>query len=319
MSPPNSKSLGEESWKSLQSHVHLLKVPSIPRSEFLIRQTTLAGVLDKAGVDAFIAEPSASTDYFANISTTFELSERPFLVIISKTGQFAYLAPKFELGRIAGLDMVFENKTVIEWHEEESPFEALKRATGLKKVMLDEHVRFFIATGLEKAGIEVVASSEEVQSIRAVKSSSEIAILKAINEFTVELVRSLQRNIKIGVTQAEITTAANYLFSAAGIGKGFWALILIGEQAANPHGGSYGRVLKDGEFVLIDIGSSLHGYGSDVTRTFLPVGSKVSDELLGVWWTVYAAQKGAIERMRSNETCSVVDAASRKVCPQAIS
>ena len=282
--------------------------------EFLARQKILAGVLDEAGVDAFIAEPSASTAYFANVSTTFELSERPFLVIISRTGQFSYLAPKFELGRIAGLNMAYENKTVIEWHEEESPFEALKRATGFKKIMLDEHVRFFIASGLEKAGIKVVATSEEVQSIRAVKSCREIAILKAINTFTIELVRSLQKNIKVGVTQAEITAAANYLFTTAGIGRGFWALVLIGEQAANPHGGSYGRVLKEGEFVLIDIGSSLYGYGSDVTRTFLPAGGKVSEELLGVWWTVYAAQTAAVAKMRSNETCSVVDATSRKVC-----
>jgi len=308
-----SKTLGEESWETLQHHVSLLDVSPIPRSEFLSRQATLARVLDKAGIDAFIAEPSASSAYLANISTTFELSERPFLVIITKTGQFSYLAPKFELGRIAGLEMVYENKTVIEWHEQESPFEALKRATGFKTIMLDEHVRFFIASGLEKAGIKVVATSEEVQSIRAVKSRNEIVILKAINEFTVELVRSLQKNIKVGVTQAEITAAADYLFSSAGIGKGFWALVLIGEQAANPHGGSYGRVLKDGEFVLIDIGSSLYGYGSDVTRTFLPAGSTVSEELLGVWWTVYAAQTAAIARMKSNETCSVVDATSRKV------
>lgn len=305
--------LGEEAWKSLQRHVPLLDVPPIPRSEFLARQATLAKALTKAGVDAFIAEPSASSSYYFNISRSFELSERPFLTIILASGSFLYLAPAFEFARIFALNAISDDAAFSTWEEEENPFEVLKRDWDFKKIMLDEHARFFIAAGLEKAGIEVVPAAQEVQSIRAVKSKNELKILGAINKFTLHLVQSLQKSIKIGVTQAEILDAAKYLFTAAGVGKGWWALVLIGEQAANPHGGSFGRVLQDGEFVLIDIGSSLYEYGSDVTRTFLPTGSTVSEELLGVWWTVYEAQSAAIALMKSDETCSVVDAASRKV------
>jgi Xaa-Pro aminopeptidase len=65
--------------------------------------------------------------------------------------------------------------------------------------------------------------------------------------------------------------------------------------------------------VLIDIGSKLHEYGSDVTRTILPTGSEVTKELMDVWYTVQAAQAVAIEFMNVNETCSVVDAAARKI------
>ena len=65
--------------------------------------------------------------------------------------------------------------------------------------------------------------------------------------------------------------------------------------------------------MLIDIGSVLHEYGSDVTRTILPSKSRVSKELMDIWHTVHAAQGAAIELMKPNETCSVVDAASRKV------
>jgi len=82
-------------WRDLEPHVHLLDVAPITRDEFLQRQSILAAALDKAGVDAFIAEPSASTSYYANISTSFDLSERPFLMIIDKNAQFSYLAPKF--------------------------------------------------------------------------------------------------------------------------------------------------------------------------------------------------------------------------------
>jgi Xaa-Pro aminopeptidase len=309
----SSEGLEKGAWKTLKEHVSLLDVPAITREEFIERQSILAAALDDAGIDAFIAEPSASSSYYANISASYSLSERPFLIILDKSGKFSYLAPKFELGRIAGLQMVYKNKKVIKWAEEESPYEVLKRETNYKKIMVDEHVRYMIASGLQATGIEVVPTSQAIQSLRTVKTEAEIAILRGINEFTLELVRSLQKNIKIGMSQETIFSVASALFTRAGVGKGYWALVLFGAQAANPHGGSSENTLQNGEFVLIDIGSKLHGYGSDVTRTILPSNSKVSKDLMGIWKTVQAAQSAAIEHMRINETCSDVDAISRKI------
>lgn len=300
-------------WRDLEPHVHLLDVAPIARDEFLRRQSILAAALDKAGVDAFIAEPSASSSYYANISTSFDLSERPFLMIIDKNVQFSYLVPKFEVGRISRLEMIYKDKKVIEWPEEKSPYEVLAKATGYKKIMLDEHARFMIASGLHAAGVEVIPTSQEIQSLRSVKTEEELKILRGINGFTLQLVRSLQKCIKIGMTQESIALAASRLFGRAGVGNGFWAIVLFGDQAAYPHGGSSGKTLSRGEFVLIDIGSKLHGYGSDVTRTILPEGSELSKDLMNVWYTVQAAQSAAIQLMNVNETCSVVDAAARKI------
>jgi Xaa-Pro aminopeptidase len=311
------KKLESCAWKTLKDHVSLLNVAPISREEFLSRQSILAAALEEAGVDAFIAEPSASTSYYANISTSYELSERPFLMILDKSGKFSYLGPKFELNRIAGLQMVYEEKRVIEWREEDLWYEVLKKETGFGEIMLDEHARYMIASGLQAAGIEVVPASRTIQSLRAVKSETELTIMKGINKFTLELVRSLQKCIKIGMTQATIVTAAHALFEKAHVGKDFWAIVLFGDQAANPHGGGVGKTLGNGEFVLIDIGSNLHGYGSDVTRTILPSKSKVSKELMNIWNTVHAAQGAAIKIMQVNETCSVVDSVSRKIIADA--
>jgi Xaa-Pro aminopeptidase len=304
-------------WSTLRTHVSLLDVPPISRSEFLSRQATLASALKEDGVDAYITEPSPSSLYYFNISTSYSLSERPFLAILSSTGSFSYLAPKFELGRIAGLDMVYREKSIIEWKEEESPYSVLKRefGTGSAKVMVDEHARFFIASGLQAANFTVFPVTPAVASLRAVKSSSELQILRGINEFTVEAVRSLQPCIQVGMTQEALFSAASSIFKRAGVGLAFWAIVLFGEQAANPHGGSKGKSLGDGEFVLIDIGSVLHGYGSDVTRTILPAKGKVSREMMDVWELVHDAQSAAVELMKPGTPCSTVDAASRFVSP----
>lgn len=300
------------SWAHLEPHASLLDVAPIGRDEFLARQSTLAAALRAADVDAFIAEPSASSAYYANISYSYSLSERPFLMILDRDAKFSYLVPRFEAGRIAGLNMVFEDKTVIEWREEESPYEVLAKATGFSKVMLDEHVRFMIASGLQEAGVDVVPMSKEVQALRAVKTAAEIDILRGINSYTLELVTAMQKCIKIGMTQETVVAAGQALFARAGVGKGYWAIVLFGDQAAYPHGGKVGKTLEEGEFVLIDIGSTLHDYGSDCTRTILPADGKVSEELMGIWDTVHAAQAAGFNLMKPNETCSEVDAASRK-------
>lgn len=305
-------SLESCAWPLLAPHVDLLDVPPISRDEFLQRQDTLASALREAGVDAFISEPSASSAFYANISSTYSLSERPFLMILDRDAQFSYLVPTFEASRIAGLDMVFQDKQVIEWREEESPYKVLAQATGFSKVMVDEHLRFMIAAGLQNAGIKIVPMTETVQSLRSVKTNAEIEILKAINSFTLELVRSLQKCIRVGMTQETVTTAAHELFTRAGVGEGFWAIVLFGENAAFPHGGKRYKTLQEGEFVLIDIGSKLHDYSSDVTRTILPPGAKVSEELMAIWETVHAAQLAGFNLMHPNETCSKVDSASRE-------
>ncbi|KAI1323865.1 Creatinase/aminopeptidase [Xylariaceae sp. FL0255] len=307
-------------WQALEQHVSLLDVPPIKRADFITRQGVLASALRAEGVDAFIAEPSASSEYYANISAQFHFSERPFAMILDNEGRFSYLVPQFETGRLnaESQHMVFDgdaDAAAIPWAEEKDPYAVLlesgRLGSGKIKIMIDEHARHMIAAGLEAVGVDVVPMSLDVKQLRAVKTDSEIAILRGINSFTRQLVRALQGCIHVGLKQEDLVAAGQALYTRAGVGEGYWAIALFGSQAAFPHGGKSGAILQDGEFVLIDIGSSLHGYKADVTRTILPSGVTVSDELMGIWQTVRLSQAAGFEKMYPNETCRDADAASR--------
>ena len=94
----------------------------IEEEEFLERQRELARQLGKEGVDAFIAEPGGTTQYFANFSSrSWELSERPFLLVVTPVKIF-FLAPLFEVSRARMLTIPSSNGTeFVTWAEGSIP------------------------------------------------------------------------------------------------------------------------------------------------------------------------------------------------------
>jgi Xaa-Pro aminopeptidase len=73
--------------------------------------------LADAGVDAFIAEPGGTTQYFTNFSNAeWELSERPFLLVVTPKEMF-FLAPLFEVSRVKMLNIPVNETRFVTWVE----------------------------------------------------------------------------------------------------------------------------------------------------------------------------------------------------------
>jgi len=99
----------------------------------------------------------------------------------------------------------------------------------------------------------------------------------------------------------------------AGRGSPGGGLVQFGQSSALPHGGpSAGRLTRE-TVVLIDAGSRVEGYTSDITRTIW-FGDAPSDEFKKVYNIVHDAQTAAVENAKPNMTqCQEVDRAARKV------
>jgi Xaa-Pro aminopeptidase len=85
------------------------------------------------------------------------------------------------------------------------------------------------------------------------------------------------------------------------------------ENASLPHGSGTDRILTSNDLILFDIGGSLHGYYSDLTRTFALRGSHIPTQALEKWFLVQAAQQAAARAAKAGALASDVDAAARKV------
>lgn len=103
-------------WESYNTS-SLIDIPPISREEFLTRQAALAIQLKEEGIDAFIAEPSGTTQYFANVSeAVWELSERPFLFVVTPE-EFFFLVPLFEVSRARMLNIATNDTKFVTWAE----------------------------------------------------------------------------------------------------------------------------------------------------------------------------------------------------------
>jgi Xaa-Pro dipeptidase len=93
------------------------------------------------------------------------------------------------------------------------------------------------------------------------------------------------------------------------------ALVLLGASAALPHGTIKPQKLKEGDVILIDGGTGVEGYASDVTRT--GVLGKPSEKVAHVYEIVRKAQDAALDAARAGRLSGTVDDAARKVITDA--
>src|SRR3546814_9015704 len=70
------------------------------------------------------------------------------------------------------------------------------------------------------------------------------------------------------MTRADVGALMNGATKALG-GSPEFALVLLGEASAYPHGSGQPQIVRPGEVVLMDCGCNVHGYQSDVSRSWV--------------------------------------------------
>ena len=161
-------------------------------------------------------------------------------------------------------------------------------------------------------GIDLVASSELVESLRAIKDKTEIAAIRKsieVNQRAFEVIRS-----QLTPDQTELQIAHNLehqmrAFGAAGCA--FDPIVGVGARSALPHGHPGKTRIGESPFVLIDWGAEVDGYMSDLTRVLFT--SKIPPKIRKIYEIVLKAQLAAIKKIRPGISCKVVDSAARNV------
>ncbi len=122
---------------------------------------------------------------------------------------------------------------------------------------------------------------------------------------------AVRETMRPGITETDLAAEANYAMQRKGAETfSFQTIVSTGERSAYSHGWPTPRKLKDGEFVLVDLGPTISGYAADETRTYL-LGSDAKKERMLT--AMDKAVQAVIDNIRPGASCKELDAISRRV------
>lgn len=286
--------------------------PPISTSERLGRLARAKALMAQNRIGAVIVESGSSLDYLTGVQ--WHRSERLTAAVIPQRGDPVIITPFFERPSVAEtLAIPAEIRT---WNEDEEPLKFVadilrERGVSTEPVGFEETDRYFIVDRLGKQlpGLKAVSANPVVRALRLIKSPAELALMKVANDITLRAMRHAGQQAKAGMTPADFAASIDAATLALG-GSPEFALVLIDEASALPHGSKKPQLVKPGSTILFDCGCTVHGYQSDISRTFV-FGAAPTAEQRKVWNQVHEGQQIAIQAARIGAPAGSIDDAVR--------
>jgi len=282
--------------------------PAERRARIAKVQTLMA----RRGIGALLIDTGSSLDYFTGIQ--WHGSERTTAAVIPARGEVVIVTPAFEEPSVReSLAIAADVRT---WDEDANPF--LRIVQGLRDrgirsgpVAVEPTMRFFIVDGVRSTSkdYEIVAGDPLIRACRAIKSSAELALMQVANDVTLAALRHLHGRIERGMSAPDIAATMNEATVALG-GSPEFALTLLNEASAYPHGSHRPQSIAEGSVILMDCGCTVHGYQSDISRTW--VFGEANARQRKVWNTVKRGQQLALETAKPGVAAGAIDDAVRR-------
>ena len=191
-----------------------------------------------------------------------------------------------------------------------------ERLSGRRIAVEASHISLADADTLRVGGIELVATTRLVETLRAVKDAGELEIMRRAAAISDRVYDELSRQPFVGRTEAELAWWLEQAWHEAGAdGPAFDAIVAFGENGARPHAKLRDEPIPEGTLVVVDAGCLLDGYRSDCTRTFFT--GKPEGRLRELYDLCLTAQLDALAAVKPGALGKDVDAVSRQAIGEA--
>ena len=199
------------------------------------------------------------------------------------------------------------------------------RMRGIRKLGFESH-HMTVATYKqvtdalrELPGPEVpnaVATADIIESLRTVKDQDELTLLQNAIDVADKAMEAVGPTIEPGETERGVAWRLEKAMREIGAdGLSFDTIVAAGPNGAMPHHKPTNRPIEPGEPVVIDMGASVGGYCSDISRTVCA--GEPDETFRKVYDTVLAAQLTAIATVQPNMNGGQADNLSRVVIAEA--
>ena len=291
------------------------RIPAIPAHRYADRLARAAAAVETAGFDAMYIGVGSDLRYLTGYAAM--PLERLTVLVFAAGRSPSIVVPRLERGAAeAGVRTELEIRT---WEETEDPYAlASDGLAAAQRIALSDSMLAMHVLGLQRAhatGTTYELASVVLRDLRMRKDDDEIALLRAAAQAADRVVLQIAAGRLVGRTEADVAREVRERLVAEGHDEAVFQIVASGPNSASPHHEASDRVIAAGEPVVLDIGGTLGGYGSDITRTLWVTGgdeAKGPDErfrhLFGV---LHGAQAAATRAVRPGMACEAIDAAAR--------
>ncbi len=284
----------------------------ISAQEHGARLEKLQSLLQERKTAALLVEAGSSLEYFTGIR--WWRSERTTAALIPAQGRVVIVTPFFEEPSIRETLKVAGD--VRPWKEDASPFELLAdalraQAGATGSLAIEPTTRFFIVDRVTRAagGKRAVMDGDEfVRTCRIIKSPAELELMQIANNVTLAAIRHVHGAVQAGMHSSDVMNLMIAATTQLG-GVHEFSLVLMNEASAYPHGSLKPQQVRAGSVILIDTGCNVHGYQSDISRSW--VFGQASARQREVWDTVKRGQEVALETAKLGAPVGTIDRAVR--------
>lgn len=288
--------------------------PVIPGSRFAERVSRAAAGTAAAGLDAMFIGVGSDLRYL----TGYEAMplERLTVLVLRAGRDPLVVVPRLERGAAeAGLRTPLQ---IVTWDETDDPYAIAVSDLRAGRIAVSDTMLAMHLLRLQSTlgpSVECSLASAVLRELRMIKDPDEIALLRLAARAADRVVGQIAAGRLVGRTEADVAAEVRERLIAEGHEEAHFAIVGSGPNSASPHHEASDRVIEAGEPIVLDIGGTLGGYGSDITRTLWVTGGdpgRGPDERFRHLFAILrSAQEAATRAVRPGLACSAVDAAAR--------
>ena len=164
---------------------------------------------------------------------------------------------------------------------------------------------------------ELGLAGEVLRALRIVKAADEVDLLRRAAQAADRVVARIAAGSLVGRTEADVSREVRDLLIEEGHDDASFAIVASGPNGASPHHGAGDRRLQPGDPIVLDIGGTVDGYGSDITRMLWITGPDEAvpptPEFLEMFDLVRGAHAAATAAVRPGIRAGDLDEVARSV------